>query len=119
MYEHKIYVISLKIYGPRKFYVSHQYEEVYGPFTESYSISRLNSGIRIRHNFCVRPIFIFQKVVPDLPLLVNFWDISEAILLENLSKRKYLAENNISPILGRHTDRFTGKLIQTIFQIFF
>ena len=48
----------------------------------------------------------------------EFWGVIQAVLLENSSKRKYLAENNISPILGRHTDRFTGKLIQTIFQSF-
>ena len=36
-----------------------------------------------------------------------------------LIQKKHLVENNISPILGRHTGRFTGKLIQTIFQSFF
>ena len=51
--------------------------------------------------------------------MVNFWEISETILLENSSKRKHSVENNISRIPGRHTGRFTGKLIQTIFQSFF
>jgi hypothetical protein len=45
--------------------------------------------------------------------------MTQAVLLENSSKRKHLVENNILRILGRDTDRITGKLIQTIFQSFF
>ena len=43
----------------------------------------------------------------------EFWGVTETVLLENSSIRKYLVENNILRILGRHTGRFTGKLIQT------
>ena len=43
----------------------------------------------------------------------EFWGVIQAVLLENSSKRRHLAEINISRILGRHTDRFIGKLIQT------
>ena len=42
----------------------------------------------------------------------EFWGVTQAVLLENSSKRKHLGENNILPILGRHSGRFTGKLIQ-------
>ena len=49
----------------------------------------------------------------------EFWGVTQAVLLENSSKRKHLAKNNISLILGRHTGRFTGKFIQAIFQSFF
>ena len=43
----------------------------------------------------------------------EFWGVTQAVLLENSSKRKHLVENNISRILGCHTGHFTGKLIQT------
>jgi len=36
--------------------------------------------------------------------------MTQAVLLENSSKRKHLVENNILRILGRDTDRITGKL---------
>ena len=49
----------------------------------------------------------------------EFWGMTQAVLLENSSKRKHLVENNILRILGRDTDRITGKLIQTILQSFF
>ena len=39
--------------------------------------------------------------------------VTQAVLLENSSKRTHLVENNISRILGCHPDRFSGKLIQT------
>ena len=42
--------------------------------------------------------------------------MTQAVLLENSSKRKHLVENNILRILGRDTGRITGKLIQTISQ---
>ena len=48
----------------------------------------------------------------------EFWGVTQAVLLENSSKRKRLVEKNISRILWGHTGRFTGKLIQTIFQRF-
>ena len=44
--------------------------------------------------------------------------MTQAVLLENSSKRKHLVENNILRILGRDTGRITGKLIQTILQSF-
>ena len=44
--------------------------------------------------------------------------MTQAVLLENSSKRKHLDENNILRILGRDTGRITGKLIQTILQSF-
>ena len=49
----------------------------------------------------------------------EFWGMTQAVLLENSSKRKHLVENNILRILGRDTGRITGKLIQTILQSFF
>ena len=33
--------------------------------TVGYSMNRLNSGIRNRHNFFLWPIFIYQKIVAD------------------------------------------------------
>ena len=39
------------------------------------------------------------------------------ILLEHSSKRKHSGENNISPILGRHTGRFTQYLQNSTFKI--
>ena len=44
--------------------------------------------------------------------------MTQAVLLENSSKRKHLVENNILRILGRDTGRITGKLIQTISQFY-
>ena len=44
--------------------------------------------------------------------------MTQAVLLENSSKRKHSVENNILRILGRDTGRITGKLIQTILQSF-
>ena len=44
--------------------------------------------------------------------------MTQAVLLENSSKRKHLVENNILGILGLDTGRITGKLIQTILQSF-
>ena len=48
----------------------------------------------------------------------EFWGMTQAVLLENSSKRKHLVENNILQILGGDTGRITGKLIQTILQSF-
>ena len=47
----------------------------------------------------------------------EFWGVTKAVVLENSSKRRHLVENNISRILGCHTGRFTGKLIQTKYNI--
>ena len=46
----------------------------------------------------------------------EFWGMTQAVFMENSSKKKHLVENHISRILGRDTGRITGKLIQTISQ---
>ena len=45
--------------------------------------------------------------------MANFWDISEAVLLENSSIKKSWAPIQFLKNPGRHLDRFTGKLIQS------
>ena len=49
----------------------------------------------------------------NFPEIFIFQVVTQSVLLENSSKRKDFVENNISRILGRHTGRFTGNLIQT------
>ena len=49
----------------------------------------------------------------DHPLLANFWDISEAVLLENSSIKKSWVPIQFLKKPGRHLDRFTGKFIQS------
>ena len=44
----------------------------------------------------------------------EFWGMTQAVLMENSSKRMHLVENNILRILGCDTGRIAGKLIQTI-----
>ena len=46
-------------------------------------------------------------------LLANFWDISEAVLLENSSIKKSWVPIQFFKKPGRDLDRFTGKLIQS------
>ena len=44
----------------------------------------------------------------------EFWGLTQAVLMENSSKRMHLVENNILRIMGCDIGRIAGKLIQTI-----
>ena len=47
----------------------------------------------------------------------QFWGVTQAVLLENSSIKNHEYLFSFFSILGRHTGRFTGKLIQTKFYI--